>query len=61
MHTFWPKNWDIHKIQSKISEASLNIVEHNNTKFTGITTDGIKIEFYVNNKTGEIFTAYIIL
>lgn len=58
-HTFFPNSWDSKKIQETVLEASKNIIENKGTKFIGKTKDGIRIEFYIDDITKEITTAYI--
>lgn len=59
IHTFFPQSWDSKKIQQVVSEAAQNIIEFDRQWFHGITKDGIEIEFYIDEATKEIRTAYI--
>ena len=61
IHTFWPQNWNYQKIEQAVKEATENIIFNERNKFRGLTKDGIEIEFYIDNRTKEIQTAYIYL
>jgi hypothetical protein len=58
--TFFPKSWSEEKIEKVVIEAALNIYEKKGTRYRGITSEGIKIEFRVDLETRIIKTAYII-
>jgi len=59
-HTFFPSKWDINKIKKVVQEASENAKQIMGNKYQGISKEGIEIEFYINENTREIRTAYII-
>lgn len=58
--TFFPKSWNIKKIEQKIKEALDNIIDIDGNKYIGKTKEGVYVEMYVNQTTKEIDTAYII-
>lgn len=60
--TMWPKSWSIEKIQKAILEASENIIENDlaKRKFRGKTEENIEIEFFIDEFSKEIETAYIV-
>jgi hypothetical protein len=59
-HTFWPSGWDMNKIKQVCTEASENITFRQGNKFEGLSKSGIKIQFYVDEATKQVSTAYII-
>jgi hypothetical protein len=59
IHTFFPRRWDINKVQEVVKEATQNIVFKNGNKYRGITKKGVEIEFYIDEITRELQTAYI--
>ncbi|WP_298309966.1 EndoU domain-containing protein [uncultured Aquimarina sp.] len=59
--TMWPKSWTIDKIQKTILEASNNVISYDGiNKFKGKTKDGLFIEYFVDKRTKEIETGYIV-
>ena len=57
--TFFPDSWGEDKIQSVIKEASENLIEVNGRNYTGVTSNGIKIEFWKSSNSDEIESAWI--
>jgi hypothetical protein len=57
--TWWPSSWSEQKVWEKISEAFNNKVIDKGSRWHGTTSDGTKIEMYID-VNGNISTAYII-
>ncbi len=58
-HTFWPQGWTYKQVEEVIKSSSENIFFNVGNKFRGVSKDGIEVEFYINEITKEIETAYI--
>jgi hypothetical protein len=58
--TFFPKHWSPQQVVDSINEAFYNkkFVEGTKNTFRGQTTEGLKIEMYIDNVTGQIISAF---
>jgi len=60
MSSFFPKDWDAQNIVDGINEAygSKEFVRGSRNTFRGKTSQGIRIEMYIDSATGKIISAF---
>ncbi|WP_143318546.1 EndoU domain-containing protein [Clostridium sp. HBUAS56017] len=58
--SFFPKSWSAQDIVDGINEAYSNkgFVQGSRNTFRGKTSQGIKVEMYIDSKTGKVISAF---